>query len=86
MVKVRIEYDRDKCIGAGVCAAVDPTNFEMNEDGKADLLGGKKEGDIWVKELEVDSLETIKTGAEGCPVLVIKVIDKDKNETIVGGG
>lgn len=84
MVKVRIEYHRDKCIGAGVCAAVDPDNFEMNEDGKADLIGSKKDGEMEIKEMEMDSYENLKTAAEGCPVFVIKVIDKDKNEKIAG--
>jgi ferredoxin len=85
MVKIRIEYHRDKCIGAGVCAAVDPDNFEMGSDGKADLRGAKKEGAVFVKETDVQSIENTKTAAEGCPVLVIKLVDQKTRKKIAGG-
>ena len=84
MPKIRIEYERDKCIGAGVCAAVDPENFVMNEDGKADLINSKKEGELDIKEMDMDNYENLKTAAEGCPVFVIKVLNKDTNEKIAG--
>ncbi|NQU98956.1 ferredoxin [Candidatus Woesearchaeota archaeon] len=72
MAKYRITYDRDACIGAAACAALDPKRFEMNVDGKADLKGGKEvKPGLWV--LEVDSLGEAQEAADGCPVDVIKV-------------
>ena len=80
MGKYRVEYLRKECIGAGVCAAMDPENFEMNADGLADLKDSNQEGDIFVKE--VDNLEEIKEAADGCPVRIIKVIEKETGKVI----
>ena len=78
--KFKIEYDREGCIGAAACAAADPTNWVMVDDGLADLIDGKKKGDLWIKEIPEDQLEAMKEAAEACPVLVIKVFDEEGNE------
>ncbi len=80
MTKFRIEYDRGKCIGAASCAAIDPEDFEMNADGKADLKGGK-DGKLLVKE--VDDITKAKPAAESCPADAIRVTDIAKNKRIV---
>lgn len=80
--KFRVEYDRDGCIGAGVCAAVDEKHWEMASDGKADLKGGKKDDDIFVKEIDESGLEEMKAAAEGCPVNVIHIIDEKGKKLI----
>jgi|FLOH01.1.fsa_nt_gi ferredoxin len=83
MAKYRIIYDRDACIGAAACAALDPERWEMNEDGKADLLKGTDNGDgTWTLELDELPAE-VKEGAEGCPVSAIKIKDLEKDEDIV---
>ena len=72
MAKFKIVYDRDACIGAAACAAVDPNKFKMNTDGKADLLKSKDDGKgIWV--LEVDELGDVQEAADACPVDAIKI-------------
>jgi len=72
MAKFKIIYDRDACIGAAACAALDPERFEMNTDGKADLLKGKEEKPgLWV--LEVGDLGEAQEAADGCPVNAIKI-------------
>ena len=71
MAKYKVIYDREACIGAAACAAVDPKNFEMNKDGKADLKGGKEEKGLWL--LETDELGELKEAADACPVDAIKV-------------
>ena len=82
MAKFKIIYDRDACIGAAACAAVDPKNYKMNTDGKADLLKSKDEGQgIWT--LEVDELGDGKEAAEACPVNAIKIKDLENNTDIV---
>lgn len=72
MAKFKIVYDRDACIGAAACAALDPTRFDMNADGKADLLKGKEsKPGLWV--LEVDELGDAQEAADACPVDAIKI-------------
>lgn len=72
MAKYKIVYDRDACIGAAACAAIDAVRFKMNDDGKADLINGKEDKPgLWI--LEVDELGDIEEAAKACPVNVIKV-------------
>lgn len=79
MGKFRIEYDRKSCIGAGVCVAVAPAHWKMGDDGKAELLGGKKEASGKVtKEIDDKDLAVNKQAAEGCPAIVIKVFEGSK--------
>ena len=80
--KYKVVYDREGCIGAAACAAADPKNWIMNDDGKADLVGGKKEGDNWIKIYEMDEADwdAVKEGAEACPVAVIKIYDEKGNQ------
>lgn len=79
-----IRYERQPCIGAGVCVAVDEKNFQMNKDGKADLIGGadKNQTGIWEKEIDESQLEAAKAGAEGCPVIVIKIFNKETGQQV----
>lgn len=82
MAKFKIIYDRDACIGAAACAALDPIRFEMNADGKADLLKGTDDGKgIWT--LEIDDLGEAKEAAESCPVNVIKIKDLENGTDII---
>ena len=79
----RIVYDWPGCIGAAACVAIAPKVWVMNEDGKADLIGGKQISETeW--ELEVDEdLELNVDAALGCPVNVIRVFDKATGQKVV---
>ena len=80
IAKIRIIYDRKSCIGAGACAAMDPKRFEMANDGKANLIGGKNtDKEVW--ELDANDEEAIHDAAESCPVDAIKLqkLIPDKN-------
>lgn len=73
MAKFRIVYDRNNCVAAGPCAAVDNEHFRINpDDGKADLIGGK-EVSPGIFELDVDSDELANQAASVCPAAVISV-------------
>lgn len=73
MAKFKIIYDRNNCVAAGPCAAVDPDHFQINaEDGKADLVGGK-ETEPGIFELEIDDDEKANQAAGVCPAAVISV-------------
>jgi ferredoxin len=82
MPKYTIEYDREGCIGAGVCAAVCPTHWVIVSDGKADLVKGEKKSEVWVREIEEADFKQNLEAAEGCPVNVIH-IKNEKGEKII---
>lgn len=87
MTNVRIEYDRDTCIGAFVCVDQDPDHFEA-ADSKADLVGGEEvEPGIWVLEEDLDEagVDAAVMAAKGCPVDVINVKDLDSDEDLYWG-
>ncbi|MBI4052462.1 MAG: ferredoxin [Candidatus Diapherotrites archaeon] len=83
---MRIEYDRENCIGAFACLAVHPDLWKKNDsDNKADLEGGKESSGKWVREIECseDEKEKIVSSAEVCPVRVIKIIDTETGAVLV---
>ena len=76
-------YERENCIGDGVCVVMDEKSFEMNTDGKADLKGGAKKDSIYEKEIDESELDDMMKAAEGCPVRVIHIIDKETGKQII---
>ena len=74
MAKYKIIYDREACIGAIACVAVNPKYWVMDPDGKANLKGSKKNKDgKWELIIDEDNLQLNKDSAEVCPVLAIVV-------------
>ncbi len=72
--KYRIEFDRENCIGAASCAAVNPDNWEISmQDGKADV---KK------KEIDEEELRQNMDAAQACPVNVIHIYDEEGRKLI----
>lgn len=86
MAKYKIEYDRNSCIGAAICAQLNPENWTMVDDGKADLHeGGKHAKEFkpgWFS-IEVDDISKIMEAAEGCPVNAIHIIDLEKEKKLI---
>lgn len=76
---IKIEYNREKCIGAGICSVFSPEHFQMDQDGKANLLESRKEGNLFVKDVSEEDLEKLKQSADGCPAKVI-TIKKDREK------
>ncbi len=83
MVKYRIVYDRDACIGAAACEDLDPDRFKINpDDGKADLEGGKEDKPgLFI--MEVDDVSDSLKAAKACPVQAIKIKDLENNKDLV---
>lgn len=72
----KIIHDRANCIGCGSCSAICPDFWEMSDDGKAMLKGGKHKkdgGDIVKSELQVKDVGCNQDAASSCPVNVIKI-------------
>lgn len=83
--KYVIKYDREGCIGAAACVAADAEDWTLStEDAKADLKGSSKDGStgLFVREIGESELARNKLAAEGCPVKVIKIFDKDSGQQI----
>ena len=60
----KVIVDQEKCIGCGACVAIDPENFDFNEDGISTVI--KEEATDRAKEAE-----------EACPVYAIDIIENE---------
>jgi ferredoxin len=80
---MRVEFDRDTCIGMFQCVA-EWDAFERDEDdGKADLADSEEqEADLFVREVPADSEMDAKFAARACPVEAITIYDDDGEQLI----
>jgi ferredoxin len=68
----KITLDLDKCVACGKCVETCPDTFETDMSTlKVAIVQGKKEGDIWMKEIE--NTECAKKAAEGCMMQAINI-------------
>ena len=76
---MRIEYDRDTCIGMFQCVA-EWDDFERDEDaGKAVLTDSEeREADVFVRDVPDDAELDAKFAARSCPVDAITIYDDDE--------
>jgi ferredoxin len=84
MMKLKVEYDKKKCIGQGNCAAIAPDYFELL-DKKATLKNSREKGDIFSIDVDCnkEAGDSLIEAGKACPVNAIKVIDLEKNEELV---
>jgi len=83
--KYKIEHDRANCIGCGACVAVAPDHWEMNDDGKSDIIKGKdRKEDGWQeKDISEEEYKENMEAAESCPVNVIHLKKLKDNKKII---
>lgn len=79
---IKIIHDRKKCIGCGMCAAVCPRYFEIDEkDNKASLKNSKMNSndsaELTIEDAE--SEEMLHDAEMSCPVKAIKIEKIDKS-------
>jgi len=67
----KIILKRSKCIGCGVCQAVCPKFFEMNENNYSHLKGSKINKEADEEELSVDNVECAEQAEKMCPAKAI---------------
>jgi len=80
---MRIEFDRDTCIGMFQC--VDEWDaFEKDmDDGKADLADSEEiEEDLFVAEVPEDAEFDAEFAARTCPVDAIELYDDDGEQVV----
>lgn len=58
-----VKVNQEKCIGCGACVAIDPENFDFNDDGISTVIN------------EIAN-EKAKDAEEVCPVCAIDIIDE----------
>ena len=80
---MRIEFDRDTCIGMFQCVSA-WDGFERDEEaGKAVLVGGEaREDEVFVREVPNDAEMDAKFAARTCPVDAITVYDDDGDQLV----
>ena len=83
--KYKIEYDREACIGIAACVAVDPENWVMVDDNKADLKDSRQDTKtkFFVKEIDESELKKWMDAAESCSVNVIHIVDLKTGKRII---
>ena len=64
--RIRVEVDRDLCIGSGDCVDTAPAVFELDDEGKAVVL-----------DPDGASTDEIVEAAMNCPVTAILVAGED---------
>jgi ferredoxin len=83
MAGMRIEYDRDTCIGMFQCVAEWDAFEEDNDAGKAILQDSEeRDEDLFVREVPEDAELDAKFAARACPVDAITVYDDDDEQLI----
>ncbi|MGB9986956.1 ferredoxin [Salarchaeum japonicum] len=80
---MRVEFDRDTCIGMYQCVA-EWDGFEKNSDaGKAVLVDGEETEDgVFSREIPADAEFDAKFAARSCPVDAIRVYDDDGEQVV----
>jgi len=69
MAKIRVEHQKDLCIGCGACAAIDPEHWEMDGD-KSKLKDAQKQdgSETEYKIFEESNVGANQEAADACPV------------------
>ena len=63
---IRIEIDRDRCVGSGNCVFWAPGTFDLDDDGQSVVV-----------DPSGDTEDRIRVAAEGCPSKAISVVSVD---------
>ncbi len=63
---MRITVDRRRCTGLGICEAMAPDVFEVDENG--DLL-------LLTETVSTGQLDEVRAAVEGCPTEALRLAD-----------
>ena len=64
----KLIVDDSICIGCGMCAAMDPEHFTLNDNGLSEVISQEN--------LESDTLKSV---VDSCPVSAIKLAEETKD-------
>lgn len=71
-VGLKVNIDRDGCIGCGVCEAFCPEVFRLVEDGKSSVVEKYRKGGLGEGETGEEFADCVGNARDSCPVTVIK--------------
>ena len=71
MAKLKIVVNKDKCISSSDCTETAPAVFQLDNDGKSEVVNATGAPDA-----------TIIAAARGCPVKAITVTNDDTGEQL----
>lgn len=63
---LRIEIDRSKCTGLGICESVDPDIFEIDDEGSLVLLRDT---------VDESDRDIVDEAVRACPTRALRVVD-----------
>ncbi|WP_031170665.1 ferredoxin [Streptomyces durhamensis] len=66
---MRIEVDRERCVGAGMCALTAPEVFTQDDDGFSEVLAGR--------ESAAGEHPMVREAVRACPVSAVALLDED---------
>lgn len=70
---IQLRFNRNKCIGCGLCAEYHPSRWRMNySDGKAALVNGVLKGGTYNARVPLEEQSIAEKVAIHCPVHVIQ--------------
>jgi ferredoxin len=67
----KMKVNSDACIGCGVCQALSPDVFEINDDGLAVAK------DVDLNKLDTETKKSAMDALESCPVGAIEIKKED---------
>ncbi|MCX3063085.1 ferredoxin [Streptomyces beihaiensis] len=70
MSAVRIEIDKGRCVGAGMCALTAPDVFTQDDDGLSEILPGRAE--------TAAGQAAVKEAVRACPVGAVSLADGEE--------
>lgn len=76
----KIQLNRKKCIGCGGCSMIDEVHFEIDDDGKANLIdgvivsNGGNNKQIFEREILDMEKDVVEVAIDACPALCIKIL------------
>ncbi|MGW7492004.1 ferredoxin [Streptomyces sp. NPDC054786] len=69
---MRIDVDREVCVGSGMCVHARPDTFDQSEqDGRVVLVAGRPDPRL----LDAAAIEALRVVADGCPVAAISLVE-----------
>jgi len=84
--RYRVVFDREGCIGAGMCALANPEHWELSKEDGLSVLKGAVEIEkdlVYEKEIGEEELQKMLAAAQGCPMNVIHIIDLSTGERLI---
>lgn len=85
MRRLKVRIDRNLCIGAASCVALEPKVFGLDAEAKAVVLApddSAKQYNEFTYEVDEVQEESILTAAKSCPTNAIIVEDIDSGKQI----